>query len=138
MFHATEQDRLLLGLGQTRSGFGCRGTQIRISIADTTDPNAASFKAKIKGLALPTRGLAAAGDVVVCATGTALTVHRQSKEYAVLSTIDGLDYSPLAVAVNKDGSEVAVSAQEERGKPKKVTVVHLRKAVDWGQASKTG
>jgi len=93
-----------------------------LNVAQTADPTAAAYTTKVGGLALPTQGLAAAGDVVVCAAGQTVTLHRQSAGYGILHQLEGLDYAPLAVAVNVDGTEVAVSSVEERGKARKVSL----------------
>ena len=117
------------GPKQVMTGMAACGTDVltldmtgTLSIANTTEPAEATFGVQIEGLAIPTTDVAAGGDLVVCTTGTTVSVHRKSKEYAVLSTVEGLDYAPLRVAISPDESEVAVSSEEERGKSKKVVL----------------
>merc|ERR1712110_250653 len=100
----------------------CGGTDIltlsmdgSLNIADGADPTVASHVQKVEGFDLPTKGMAAGKDLAVCLTATSICLLRKSGKYAIANKLEGLAFEPLAVAISPDESEIAVSAEEEKG-----------------------
>jgi len=100
----------------------CGGTDIltlsmdgSLNIADGADPAVASHVQKVLGFSLPTKGMAAGKDLAICLTATSICLLRKSGKYAIENELEGLAFEPCAVAISPDESEIAVSAEEERG-----------------------
>lgn len=122
------------GAGPTKTVVGvaaCDGDVLQLSMdgclyVSTGDAAAPAYASKVEGLEIPTKELAAgAGDLVVCTSGSSITVHRKSGGYAIASKLEDLDYLPQQVAISPDETVVAVSSAEERLKNKKIVLYNV-------------
>jgi WD40 repeat protein len=115
-------DRSIVGMAAIGSDVVTLSMDGVLNIASSEEH---AFVSKIADLEIPTKGLGAGEDLLVCASEHSITVHRKSGGYAVLSKLEDLDYSPLQVAIAPAQDVVAVSSSEERGKPKKIVLYNV-------------